>query len=441
MTTDKNQVANKICADIKHVCKTYGSRNAGGEGERLASEYFYQELSANADEIVKEEFKLNPAAFKGWIPISVTCAMVGIVAYFFSSLVALMLFIVGIIPFLFEYVLHMRMLDPLYPEKTSQNITALKKCSEEPKKRLYFVANTDASFENSIKYRFGGVVLMLVIVFDLLGVAYFVALSIARWAIVGGLGASIASGIPLYVGLAGLIFVPSLFSTYFMISEKVIVDGANSNLTGCFAAVRAFGALKDVEMKNTEVGVILTGGGACGLRGSKAWCDLHASEVDKENTVFIALNSLRELASLNVTGVEMYGLVRGDKEIANLVQNSAKNINLHCANHRIPFEASDSATFRQRGFKSGCICAANLKLPEYFSTRYDSYDNLSEECIAECYALAIEIIKQFSNEEIDVICEPPSVNTEAEYDENQEVAASDGNPDTPIQADGENQNV
>ena len=432
MTTDKNQVATKICADIKHVCKTYGSRNAGSEGERLASEYFYQELSASADEIKKEEFKLNPAAFTGWIPISVTCAMLGVVAYFFSSLVALILFIIGIVPFLFEHVLYKRMLDPLYPEKTSQNITAIKKCSDYTKKRLYFVVNVDAPFENSIKYRFSGVTLVAVIVLDLIGVAYFSALSIARWVLVGGLGASIASGIPLYVGLAGLVFVPIFFINYFMISNKVIVDGANNNLTGCFVASRVLDALKDVELKNTDVGVIVTGGGACGLRGSKAWCDLHAEEVDKENTVFITLSSLRELGSLNVTGVEMYGLIRGDKDVAGLVQDSAKTLNLKCSNHRIPLESSDSATFRQNGFKSACICATNLKLPEYFYTRYDSYDNLSEECIGECYALALEIVKQYSGEDLDFVYETPTaVNGETEAENSTEV-----NPeiqvDTPV---------
>lgn len=443
MITDKNKAAAKICADIKHVCKTYGSRNAGSEGEKLASEYFYQELSASADEIEKEEFKLNPAAFTGWIPISVTAAMLGTVAYFFSSLVALILFIVAVIPFLFEYVFYKRMLDPLYPEKISQNITAIKKCTDAPKKRLYFVANADAPFENSIKYRFSGVMLQTVIALDLIGVAYFSALSIARWALVGGLGASIASGIPLYLGLAGLAFVPVFFINYFMISTKVISPGANNNLTGCFVASRVLNTLKDVELKNTEVGVIVTGGGACGLRGAKAWCELHAGETDKDNTVFIVLSSLRELGSLNVTGNDMYGLVRGDKDIANLVQGSAKSLNLKCSNHRIPFEASDSAVFRQRGFKSGCISATNLKLPEYFYTRYDSYDNLSEECVGECYALALEIVKRYSDEDLDFVYETRTADGEVSAKIRTEVNSEirpEALPDTQPEINNEVQN-
>ncbi|MDE7372699.1 MAG: M28 family peptidase, partial [Clostridia bacterium] len=208
--------------------------------------------------------------------------------------------------------------------------------------------------------------------------------------------------------------------------NKVISPGANNNLTGCFVASCVLHALKDIELKNTEVGVIVTGGGACGLRGSKAWCELHAGEADKDNTAFIVLNSLRELGSLNVTGNDMYGLVRGDKGIASLVQGSANSLNLKCSNHRIPFEASDSATFRQSGFKSGCITATNLKLPEYFYTRYDSYDNLSEECIGECYALALEIVKQFSGEELGIVWETKTEGSgEAAEENNQAVIGSE----------------
>lgn len=399
---NKNRIAGEICSDIKHICKDFGSRNAGSEGEKMTAEYFYGDLSACADESAIEQFKINPSAFTGWIALSITCVLMGIVAYFFSSMVALTLLIIALIPFLFQYVLCKRMLDPLYAEKTSQNVTALKKCSEEPKKRLYLVANMDAGYENAIKRRLGGVAVIFIIVADLIAVLYFIALAIARWALVGGVGASIVDGVMLYTGLGGLAFVPVLFSTYFMISKKVMVDGANNNLTGCAVAQRAFKALADCGLKNTEVGIILTGGGASGLRGSKAWCDLHSEDVDRENTAFITLYTLRELSSLNVTSSELGGLVKSDKEICGLVLDSASELGLKCANRKIPFDASDSATFCERGFKSACICAINPKLPDYYVTRYDSYDNLSDECIAECYALTLEIARRFSGEEFEI---------------------------------------
>ncbi len=397
--TDKYGVAEQICADIKTVCKTYANRNAGSEGEKNASQYFAQRLAACADDVKTETFKVNPNAFSGWITASVTCAMMGIVAYFFSAMVSILLFIVAAIPFLLQFVMYKRTLDPLYKEAESQNVTALKKCSGERKRTVFFVANVDAGFENCVKYRLGGVMMITVIVFDFIGVTYYVALAVARWILTGGLGAGIAQGIMLYPALAGLVFTAPLFLTYFMKGRKTVVDGANNNLSGCFIAVNALETLAGVQLENTDVGVIISGSGAVGLRGAKAWCDAHKDEFDKDSTVFIALSTLRELKSLNVNSTEMSGLVKSDKEISRLILRSADNAGVKCSNHKIPFDATDSSAFTQAGFKSAGIIAINSKLPDYYYTRYDSYDNLSQECIAECFGLTLEILKLYSKED------------------------------------------
>jgi len=397
-TADNSKVASEICADVKYVCKTFGNRNAGGEGERAAAEYFAQRLSACANEVKTEQFKLYPNAFMGWIAASVTCVLLGIAAYFFSALVALLLFAVGMIPVLFEYILYKRMLDPLYKQEISSNVTAVKSCSQEPKRRLYFVANVDACFENSVKYRLGGVMQFVIIAAGFLGVAYFSALSIARWAIIGGIGAGIAQGATLYAGAAGLIFAIPLFISYFLKSTKKVVDGANGNLSGCFVATKLLETLKDIETEHTEIGVILTGSGAVGLRGAKVWCETNAEKIDKENTAFIVLNNLRELSNLNVNSVEMNGFVKNDKDVAELALKAAEALELKCSNRSIPFGATDSAAFSQSGFKSAGIVAIDRKLPDYYQTRYDSYDNMSEECIAKCFELVLKITELYADE-------------------------------------------
>lgn len=400
MTTDKSEVARSICADIKHICKAFGNRNAGSEGEKQTAEYFADRLTSCADEVKTETFKVNPNAFKGWIAVSVTSALMGIVAYFFSSAVAILLFLVSLIPIICEYYLYKRAFDPLFKEEQSVNVTAVKKCAGETKRRIYFTANMDAAYENGVKYRFGGIMLLAIIIFDFIGGFYYLAISIARWVLVGGVGASIASGYMLYVGLAGLVFVIPLFTSYFMNERKRVVDGANVNLSGCFVAVNAIQALKNVELQNTEVGVILTGSGACGLRGAKAWCTAHKDEVDAENTVFVSLSTLRELGSLNVNSSEMVFSVKSDKDAVKLVLEGANRAGLNCSNHKIPFGATDSAVFNQTGFKSAGIVAVNKQLPDYYNTRYDSYDNLSEECLAESYGLVLEIINAYSGEDV-----------------------------------------
>lgn len=399
MRMDKTDTANGICADIKDVCKRFGSRYAGSDGEREAAEYFAAKLADCTDDVKIEKFKVNPAAYVGWIPVSVTAVILGYVAYFFSSLVALLLIIAGTLPFIIEYLFGRRALDALYKEKTSQNVTAVKHCSGEACRRLYFVANVDAPFENSLKYRLGGVTFIFVLAFDIVAIIYFAVLSIVRWCFVGGIGAAIASGPMLYAGIAGAVFMIPLFMSYFFTSRKVVIDGANSNLTGCFVALNVLRAIGDISFEHTEIGVILTGSGAVGLRGAKAWCEAHADDADKQNTVFIALNTLRELGSLNVNSREASFTVKNDKGAMKLALDAAAKLGLKCTNRSIPFESTDSAVFSENGYKSASLIAVNRHLPDYCNTRYDSYDNLSAECIGECFALALEIVDAFAEED------------------------------------------
>lgn len=395
---NKSEVARGICADAKHICKTYGSRNAGSEGERNTAAYFSDRLVNCADSVNTQTFNVFPNAFTAWITMSVTAFILAYVAYFFAPMVALLMIIVGALPVVFEYILHKRMIDPLFKQEISQNVTAVKKCSGEVKRRLYFVANVDACYENSIKYRLGGVMQTVILVLDFIGVIYFAVLAIARWAVVGGLGTSIASGGTLYAGVAGAAFIIPLFASYFMKSSKTVADGANANLSGCLVAANVLETLKDAELENTEVGVILTGSGAVGLRGAMAWCEANGGETDRQNTLFITLNTLRELGSLNVNTREMSGSVKNDGDTVKLVLKAADAAGVKCSSRCIPFGATDSAVFSANGFKSASIVAINRKLPDYYSTRYDSYDNMSEECIAECYALALEIVREFGKE-------------------------------------------
>jgi len=395
---NNNRVAHEICESIKDTCKTYKDRCAGSESEALVSGFFAERAGNSCDEVSVEEFKVHRGAHYGWIPISVTAVILGIAAYFFSPMITLLLIVIAAVPLVFQYLLKNRMLDPLFKESVSKNVTAVKHCSGEKKRTLYFVANVDAGMENCVKYRCGGIMFFVIVIFDIIGLLYYAALSVARWIFVGGIGAEIAEGVLLYMGLAGIIFVIPLVLTYFTESRRIVTDGANSNLSGCFTALKTLEALKDVKLENTDIGVIFTGSGSVGNRGAKAWCDKHAAEIDKENTTFICLSTLRELKSLNVSGSELGR--KNDKETVALVLDCAKNAGLSLKSSSLPIVATESVAFRDKKLKSVGIFGVNKNLPEYYHTRYDSYDNLSEECIAAGFGLALEIINGFSGEKI-----------------------------------------
>ena len=63
LTDNKFETADRICKDIKKLCKTVGSRNAGSDGEKQTAEFFADRLSASADSVSVEKFKVNPNEF------------------------------------------------------------------------------------------------------------------------------------------------------------------------------------------------------------------------------------------------------------------------------------------------------------------------------------------------------------------------------------------
>lgn len=398
---NKKESAQFMVDEITKICKEMPKRAPGSEGEEQACRYMAQQLSEYADDVTMEDFQVTPASFMGWVYITVTCAILALASYFFTSMVAIVLLIIGIIPMILQFLMYKRFLDPLYPEMTSHNVTAVKKCTGEVKRRIFFNGHPDAVWEWSTNYRFGGIAFDAQVVSAILGILYVLALSIARWVVVRGVGAGIAQGAFLYAGLAGLIFVPIWIWTYFLSNTKVVVDGANDNLTGCYMGIAVLKALHDegIDLEHTEVGVIITGSEEAGLRGAKAWCEAHKGEYQDVPTVIISYDTLHEGEFLQVNRRDLNATVKSDKEISDLFVESAKAVGVKCLEGNVPFGATDCAAFNQGGFRATSITAMNHLLQDYYHTRKDSYDNLDKECLADCFEVTVETLSAFDKKD------------------------------------------
>lgn len=158
------------------------------------------------DDVKTEKFSVAPDAYFAWASIVASLALLSFLAYFFSALVSILLAVIGVVVYVIQFIASKHFFDPLYKVKTSQNVTAVKNPSGEIRNRLFFVAHIDATKEWTLLYRFGGGTMDFVIISSLIGLVYLVGANIANWVIVGGLGASIASGAMLIVGLVAIAF-------------------------------------------------------------------------------------------------------------------------------------------------------------------------------------------------------------------------------------------
>lgn len=385
--------------EITHIIKNFEKRQPGSAGEKQAIDYMAEQLKEYGCDVVKvEPFKLNPGAFMGWIYISITLLLAAVALYFagvvwsalWAQIVSLCLCGIGVFIFMGEFFLYKQIVDPFFREKTSHNITAIKKPAGEVKRRIFINGHPDAANEFRFHYHLGFTVYSLHFLLSLVGIIYFLAILIASMC-------GISHNIALIMGYVGLIFVPLWFGMYFMSDPKTPVDGANDNLTACYLGISLMKDLKEqgIELDHTEVGVLITGSEEAGLRGAKAWAKAHKGEYQDVDTYFFCFDTIREKDFLQVNMKDLNGRVPGSKEAADMFLNAAKKVGTKCGKGMVPFGggATDSAALSQGGFKSVGITGMSHNLKKYYHTRDDSYDNLDLIALADCYEACVQMIE------------------------------------------------
>ena len=396
----KTQAAQYMVDEITYICKNLGKRDPGSEGEKKACEYMAKVLKEDCgcERADVEAFDENPGSFYGWMFFTLTFALAAFVLLFFLPVASIILVILGIALALLEFGLYKKTVDKIFPKKTGHNVTAIKKCTGETKRRLIFNGHPDAAWEWPVNYALGGVGFEAHAIIGFAGAFYYLAIAIAQLCTEGFTG--ITADSPLFKwALGGLAFVPFLIGLYFMVNYKRVVDGANDNLSGCYMGIALLKALKDegIEFENTELGVVLTGSEEAGLRGAKAWCEAHKGEFDDVPTFIFSYDTIHDPKYLLVNYRDLNGTVKADKDVSDLFYEAAKELDITVNKGMVPpmGGATDSAAFAQAGFRATGVTGLNHKLESYYHTRKDSYDNMSIDGLADCYAATVKALEMF----------------------------------------------
>ncbi len=397
----KSNAARYMVDEITHIIKTFEKRDPGSLGEKQACEYMADVLKKDCgcEKVQVESFKENPRSFYGWIYFTMSFVLLAIVLFFFFPLASIALIGVGFFLVLAQFGVYKKLLDPLFPEKTGHNVTAIKKCTGETKRRIVFNGHPDAAWEWPVNYALGGVGFEGHAIICVVGAVYYLVLSVIQL-ITNGLTPEIDLDSTLIkCALGGLVFVPFMIGLFWMVNYKRPVDGANDNLSGCYMGIAILKALKDegIELENTEIAVVLTGSEEAGLRGAKAWCEAHKGEFDDVPTFIYSYDTIYDPKYLMVNYRDLNGTVKADKDVSDLFMEATKELGIHCTKGMVPplGGATDSAAFAQAGFRATGITGLNHKLESYYHTRRDTYDNMNEAGLADCFAASIKVLEMF----------------------------------------------
>ncbi|MGN0545041.1 MAG: M28 family metallopeptidase [Acutalibacteraceae bacterium] len=400
----KNDAAKYMVSEITHICKDFEKRDPGSKGEQQACEYMADVLKneCGCERADVEEFKENPGSFFGWIYFTITFVLAAIAISFFYPLVSIILIVAGLLIVFLQFGLYKKFIDRCFPEKTGHNVTAVKSCKGEVKRRIFFNGHPDAAWEWPVNYKLGGVGFEGHAIICAVGAVYYLVISIILVARNGlSYAAFDVSDVLGKLRLIGLVFVPFLIGLYWMWNENRVVDGANDNLSGCYMGIAILKALKEegIEFENTEVGVILSGSEEAGLRGAKAWCEAHKGEFDDVPTFIFSYDTIHDPKYLMTNYRDLNGTVKADKDVSDLFMEAAKALDIPCKKGWVPplGGATDSAAFAQAGFRATGITGLNHKLEDYYHTRRDTYDNMNEKGLADCFAISVKALEMFDD--------------------------------------------
>ncbi|HHU42766.1 MAG: M20/M25/M40 family metallo-hydrolase [Bacillota bacterium] len=377
---------------IKHICKNLPPRESGSCGERMAQEYLASDITNNKwGKVTFEEFPVQPKAFMGFSKIIPVLLVIGIVFYYWLQWAPLVMSIISLIIFVAQFGLYKKFLDPFYKTQTSSNLIAVKEAEKEPKKRIIFSGHADAAYEWTIFNKFGKVPFIGGLALAILGVLSTIAISIV----------GLVVGFAWWQLIVMLVFLPGYLALFLFSNYKKVVQGANDNLTGCLASVSVLKYMKEagLSFENTEVIALVTGSEEAGLRGAKYFAKKHLEELTKIPTVFISLETFRDIDYLENYTRDLSGTVKHHPKVIELIDKAAVKLFGKPLKHSSVFlGASDAAAITQAGIPAGAIAAMDPSPASYYHTRKDSCENLSPECFSKGLRLALTIAYIYDKE-------------------------------------------
>ena len=390
---------------IKYICEEIGPRESGMPNERKAQEWLKNELLSNgwADEAEIEDFRVSRHGLVGFTKIVsvmlVLAAALQFAAYFAGGTaqivchaVTIFLCALALLVTVAEFLMYKPFIDPLLPKTMSSNVYAKYHSSGETKRRIIFSGHCDSAYEWTLM-KIKPAFMIAVIALCVIGVLASVALVIAN--LVRGVT-------PVWSLVLTSVFIPFYVLLWFFCTFKVVVPGANDNLTGVLASVAVLKCLKEsgVRFENTEVAVLLTGSEEAGLRGAFAWARKHKREImnDGTETVFVGLETLRDWDHLNIYNRDLTGTVAHDAGAVKLLDKASAACGRPLKHFSVFFGASDAAAVTKEGLRATCLAGMDPTPADYYHNVKDTADNMDRKTFALGLDIALEATEIFDRE-------------------------------------------
>ena len=389
---------------IRYVCDNFKNRYPGSQSERDAQAYFKSELEQWSDNVEMEDFDVYPHSFMGWIPPSGLIGIISVLLFTFrgdsfaSPIIATVLTLLALSCFVFQFLLYRPFIDKLFPKKVSRNVMAKRAPSGELKRRIIFGGHADAAWEWTYSY-YGQLKTLAPVMGGSIGGLFFISVMNIVWLVKSIMmgSANVDSTFWYVIGIIELVLIPFFFLIMFFINWKIVVDGANDNLSACYVAMGVLKEMADNDMRfeNTEVCCLLTGSEEAGLRGALDYAKRHKEDLSDVETIYISMDTMREIEQLQVYTRGQTGTQKDSEEVGDLITEAGKNCGVDMPRAELYPGAVDAEGFSRHGLLAAGFCGVNHNPKTYYHTRLDTADNISEDCINLSLDICLECAKLY----------------------------------------------
>ncbi len=402
------ECTNFAIREIRKVCKEIGPRPAGYEGETKGQDYVEKLMTPIADEVRREKFTLSPKAFMSWVMIdgilALVAAILGILCFALRmpdavemtmKIVSIVLVVLAVFFLVGEFLFYKKVLDPFFKKEESSNVVCVRKASGETKRRIIIGGHMDTAYEWRYTYLGGPKLVTTVVVSAVLSLLITLGLSVAGFFVTDH-----TAEIVMLVVQA--VTIPSLISVMFFVNWKLPVDGAADDLTGVFTSMATLLYFKhnDIRLENTEIVAVSVGAEEEGLRGSKAFAKAHSAEYknDGVETIFIALDTLRDYDFMGIVTKDMTATVGLDKQACALMKKASENAGVPVNFTTTPLGSTDAAAMQQGGIKSVAFTSMDPAPARYYHTRDDNVNVLEMKTLEDSLKVVLETVFLFDEQ-------------------------------------------
>jgi hypothetical protein len=396
---------------IKMIIDECGPRMPCSPQEAKAAAIFKEELEMTCDEVLIEPFQCHPRAAFGWIKMDCFLVLISFCCFFLIQLVletfwalilALIVFSINLFAYFvakYEFFNYREFIDPLFKEKSSQNVIGKIENSENPKNILIFSGHLDSQYQFNLLTYLKAIGYGLVSLLGL-GILYlWVGLSIIFFfstIITYIIGISIIYDIFFIIATCFLIIggVPLILLMFFTSPGERAnkVPGAVDNLSAIGVILglgRYLKKNKEIIPEDTEIRLIGFGCEEAFLRGAYRYVEAHLDELKEKNAECINLEMIQDKDKLNIWQYEPTTRTHHSRELIQKIVNAGNNVNLKIKLSNMGGNGtigkligktsggSDATAFSKSHIKACTINGSNfLKVQEIWHTPRDTFDKI-----------------------------------------------------------------